>query len=166
MSLTEILAIVALTIYAIYRQTRVDEIVGRTRFKMAIIYGIVGVCVGGFDFPSGAAGYAMIAAGLGLSIVVGLARGRLTPVWVAPDGRILRQGTALTVSLFVGLIVAKFALGAWASIAGIDDGQGFGEVLVMIALMIAVQAELVWRRAQALTAAPGAEAGSAPVAAS
>jgi hypothetical protein len=85
-SLTEILAILALTIYAIYRQTRVDEIVGKTRFKMAIIYGIVGVCVGGF-------------------------------------------------------------------------GQGFGEVLVMIALMIAVQAELVWRRAQALTAGPGAEAG-------
>jgi hypothetical protein len=90
----------------------------------------------------------MIGISLALSAVVGLVRGRCTKIWVGDDGRVLRQGTTFTVGLFVLLIAAKFGLGAWASIDGIDDGAGFGEVLVMIAVMIAVQAEIVWRRAQ------------------
>ncbi len=150
MSLTEILAILALVVYAIYRQTRVDQVNGSTRFKMAIIYGIVGLCVGGFDTPAGVAGWAMIAAGLIASVIVGLFRGRLTHVWLADDGKVLRQGTTLTVSLFIALVAFKFALGAWASIEDIDDGAGFGEILVMMSIMIAVQAELVWRRAQVI----------------
>ena len=32
----------------------------RSRFKMAIIYAIVGLSVGGFDRPSGLIGYSMI----------------------------------------------------------------------------------------------------------
>ena len=50
------------------------------------------------------------------------------------------------------MIAVKFALGAWAQIAHIDDGEGFGEVLVMLAIMLAVQAQIVWNRARALTA--------------
>ena len=150
MSPTEIIAILALTVYAIFRQTRVDEVDGSTRFKIAIIYGIVGVCVGGFDTPSGRLGWVMIGISLVLSAVIGLIRGRYTKVWTGEDGRIMRQGTVFTVSLFILLIVAKFGLGAWASLDHIDDGAGFGEVLVMIAIMVAVQAEIVWRRAQRL----------------
>ena len=148
MTPTEIIAILALTVYAIIRQTRVAEVNGGTRFKMALIYGIVGICVGGFDTPSGRLGWAMIGISLALSALVGLVRGRYTRIWLGDDGRVLRQGTTFTVGLFVLLIAAKFGLGAWASIDGIDDGAGFGEVLVMIAVMIAVQAEIVWRRAQ------------------
>jgi hypothetical protein len=42
---------------------------------------------------------------------------------------------------------------AW--FANINDGAGFGEVLIMIAIMIAVQAQIVYRRAQALS--PGSD---------
>jgi hypothetical protein len=147
MSPLEILAILALTAWAIYKQTAVAEVSGRSRFKMAIIYAAAGIAIGGFDLPSGAVGWTMIAAGLALSLVVGLLRGRYTRVWAEADGRVWRRGTALTVGLFVGLIAVKFALGALAATTGVDDGAGFGEVLVMIAIMIAVQAELIWRRA-------------------
>jgi hypothetical protein len=152
MSPIEIIAILALTTWSIYKQTQRTEVTASGRFKMSIVYGIVGLCVGGFDTPSGAAGYAMIGFGLLLSLIVGLARGGLTRVWLASDGRVLKQGTAVTVGLFVGMIAVKFALGTWAYFAHIDDGAGFGEVLLMIALMLAVQGQIVWRRAQNVTA--------------
>ena len=80
MSATEILAILALVTWSVYRQTRTSQVTAKSRFKMAIIYTIVGLSVGGFDRPSGLIGYGMIAIGLALSLVVGLARGRLTRV--------------------------------------------------------------------------------------
>jgi hypothetical protein len=118
---------------------------------MAIIYGIVRLSVGGFDRPSGLAGYGRIAIGLALSLVVGLARGRLTRVWADTGGRVFSQGTAVTVGLFLGLVAVKFGLGVLAWFAHINDGAGFGEVLVMIAVMITVQAQIVYRRAETLT---------------
>lgn len=144
------IAILALVAYAIYRQTRISEITGQSRFKLAIIYGAVGLAVGGFALPHGAAAFGLLGVSIALSVVVGLVRGRLTRMWMAEDGRILSQGTALTVGLFLGMIVIKFGLGAYASLQHINDGEGFGEVLLMIAVMIAVQAELVWGRAQRL----------------
>jgi hypothetical protein len=69
---------------------------------------------------------------------------------VEPDGRVLRQGTVLTVSLFVGLIVAKFAIGTFEYFEHVQAGAGFGEVMIMIAIMVVFQAEIVWRRAKAL----------------
>lgn len=150
MSATEIIAILALVAWSIYRQTRKTEVTADGRFKMAIIYAIVGVCVGGFDRPVGVAGYGMIVIGLALSLVVGLARGRLTRMWTDGQGRVFSQGTALTVGLFVALVAVKFALGVVAYFAHINDGAGFGEVLIMLAIMIAVQAQIVYRRAETL----------------
>jgi hypothetical protein len=72
------IAILALVGYAVYRQTRVSEVLAAGRFKLALIYGIVGLCVGGFDLPSGAAGIAMLIGGLALSVVIGPWRGQLT----------------------------------------------------------------------------------------
>ena len=93
----------------------------------------------------------MLGVGLALSVVVGLARGRLTRLW-AQDGRVYSKGTPLTIGLFLGLVAAKFAIGTACYFLKISDDGGFGEVLVMIAIMIAFQAEIVWRRAQALGA--------------
>jgi hypothetical protein len=148
MSPLEIVAILCLTAWAVYRQTHVAEVdFTPARFKMAAIYAAVGLAVGGFDLPNGAAGWAMIFTGLALSVVVGLIRGHYTRIWNA-DGKVWRQGTALTVGLFLSLIAVKFALGTVAYFLHIDDGAGFGEVLIMIAIMIAVQAQLIHRRAR------------------
>ena len=152
MSPLEIVAILALSAWAIYKQTVVAEVnLTNARFKMAIVYAAVGLAVGGFDTPSGWAGWAMIVTGLALSFVVGLVRGRCTRLWLA-DGRLWRRGTALTVGLFVGLIAVKFGLGTVAYFLHIDDGAGFGEVLLMIAIMIAAQAQIIHGRALALLA--------------
>lgn len=152
MSPLEILAILGLTVYAIYKQTKVSEVSGPGRFKLAIIYAIVGVAVGGFALPHTEIAVALLATSFGLSVVVGLARGYLTPIWQAADGKVYRQGTVLTVSLFLGLIASKFALGTFEYVEHVRDSAGFGEIMVMIAIMMAVQAEIIWRRSQSLTA--------------
>jgi hypothetical protein len=152
MSPTEIAAILALTGYAVYKQTRTSEVATSGRFKIAIIYGIVALCVGGFVVPRGYEASTLLAASLLLSVVVGLARGLLTPIWIGDDGRVMRRGTALTVGLFLAMVAAKFAMGAYAWVTHVPDGAGFGEVMAMIAVMVAVQAEIVHRRAGALDA--------------
>jgi len=156
MSLTEIVILLALTGYAICRQTQRHEVTGSGRFKLAIIYAAVGLLVGGFSRPDTPAEWALLVASLLLSVVVGLARGRLTRMWTeqtAEGPRVFSQGTALTIGLFLGLVAVKFGLGTWAYFAGVSDDGGFGEVLFMIAVMVAFQAEIVWRRARAMGAA-------------
>ncbi len=152
MSPVEIVAILAMVGYAIYRQSQVSPVVGPGRFKLAIIYGIVGLVVGGFAVPHGAAAVSILTVSVLLSVVVGVARGRLTRLWMAEDGTIFYRGTVLTISLFVALVVVKFLLGAVAYVDHVNAGGGFGEIMVMIAIMVAVQAEIVWRRAQAMQA--------------
>ncbi|HVH22512.1 MAG TPA: hypothetical protein VNA11_08650, partial [Pseudonocardia sp.] len=92
-----------------------------------------------------------------LSALVGLARGRWTRLW-AQDGRVYSQGTPLTIGLFLGLIAAKFAIGTVCYFLHISDDGGFGEILVMIAVMIAFQAEIIWRRARTIGARTSAKA--------
>jgi hypothetical protein len=160
MSPLAILGLLALTAYAIYRQSIRHEVVGDQRFKMAIIYGIVGLVIGGFSRPNGAAEIGLLVASLGLSIVVGIARGELTRVWRGDDGHVYSQGTPLTIGLFIGMVAIKFGLGTWAYFEDVSDDGGFGEIMLMIALMIAFQAELVWRRSQALGAPRSADAST------
>ena len=161
MNPTEIVALLALTCWAIYKQTQTAEVVNQGRFKMAIVYAVVGLCVGGFARPTGAAAWALLLAGFALSAAVGLCRGRLTPLWRDLEGRVWRRGNVTTVSLFLALVATKFALGTVAYFTHVNDGAGFGEVLVMIAIMIAVQAEIIRRRATALTSSGTAEQAAA-----
>lgn len=149
----QIVAILALVGYAIYRQSIRHEVTAKGRFKLAIIYAIVGIVIGGFSRPDGAAEWGLLVLSLGLSFVVGLARGRYTRLWVE-DEKVWSQGTALTIGLFVGLVVVKFAMGTWAYFAHVSDDGGFGEIMVMIAIMVAVQAQLIWRRVLAMPEAP------------
>ena len=151
MSPIEIIALLALAGYAVYRQTRQTEVIGHSRFKLAIIYAIVGLVVGGFSRPDGLTEVLLLAGGLVLSALVGLARGRWTRLWTQ-DGRVYSQGTPLTIGLFLGLIAAKFAIGTVCYFLHISDDGGFGEILVMIAVMIAFQAEIIWRRAKTMGA--------------
>ncbi|HEV7657597.1 MAG TPA: DUF1453 domain-containing protein [Mycobacteriales bacterium] len=152
MSPFDLLIILALVGYAIYRQTRRNKIEPRSRFKLTIIYAVIGIAVGGFAAPTSAAAVALLVTSLLLSLVVGAVRARYTQVWL--EGRLAwSQGTALTVGLFLGLVAVKFILGAVADLTHVTGTGGLGEVMVMIAVMLGVQAELVWRRARRLLAA-------------
>jgi hypothetical protein len=155
MNAIEIVALVALAGLAVYRQTRVSEVCDEGRFKLAIVYAVVGVCVGGFALPHGALAVGLLGLSIAISAGVGVARGYLTRLWVDREGRVLSQGTALTVGLFLGLVAAKFAIGTAEYLNGVRDTAGFGEILVMIAVMIAVQAEIVRSRARSVAARTG-----------
>jgi len=150
MTTPQILILTGLTIYAVYRQSMRHEIVGATRFKLALIYAAVGLAVGGYYLPPDTASWVALGGSLLASIGVGVARGRLTRLYPQPDGRVFAQGTALTIGLFLALVGGKFALGAWQAMHHAHPHGGFGEVLLMIAAMVAMQAEIIWRRAGAL----------------
>lgn len=151
MPLSSALIIVAFIGYALYRQSRRHEIVGATRFKLAIIYGIVGIAIGGYHVPGTTMGIAMLVGSLLLSAAVGLARGLFTRVW-AEDGRVYAKGTALSIGLFVALVLVKVVLGFLTYLSGRSDTSGIGEIVLMMAIMVAFQAELLWRRAKPLGA--------------
>jgi hypothetical protein len=151
MSITEIIAIIALVGYAIYKQTRVHEVTGQNRFKLATIYAVVGVCIG-VTMPHSVGTVILLGTSLLASLLVGYIRGRGTRIWAEADGRILARGTATTITLFLVLIGFKFLLGTVAYLTHTPFEGGIGEVLVMVGLMLGVQAELVWRRAQQVRA--------------
>ena len=159
MPMYELIIILALTGYAVYRQTRTHEVTAQGRFRLALIYAVVGVSIG-FHFDHTAASLGLLAISLLASLLVGLVRGTRTLVWRADDGRILSRGTVLTVGLFLALIAFKFALGTAAYFAHIPYGNDLGEILLMIGVMVAGQAEITWRRAQRLGA--GSEPAAAP----
>jgi hypothetical protein len=150
MSSTEIIILIAMVGYAIYQQTRKHEVTAKGRFKIAIIYAAVGLGVGGMHMPKNAIAWGLLALSLVLSVVVGLLRGRVTRVWAAA-GHVYSQGNVLSIGLFLGLIAAKIVIGTAAYFLHISADGGMGEILLMLAIMVAFQAELIWRRARALT---------------
>lgn len=159
MSPYELIAILALTSYAIYQQTRRHEVVARTRFKLTFIYLVVGLVIGGMHLPGTPLAAIFLIISILLSVVVGQIRGRLTRLWVE-DNKVYSQGTRVTVAYFLGLIASKFVLGTIAYFAHASETGGIGEILIMLAIMMAMQAELIHRRAQNLVEGPVAESAS------
>jgi hypothetical protein len=151
MSTTELIIILALTVYAVFQQTRKHEITGHSRFKLAMIYAIVGLVLG-VHVAHTTASVALLGLSLLASLLIGYVRGTQSRMWRDSDGRIYSRGTVLTVGLFLGLIAFKFALGTVAYFTHISYGNSMGEILLMIGLMVGVQAEIVWQRARAMGA--------------
>lgn len=154
MTATQILMLIALTCWSVYKQTIRTEVNGKGRFKMAKIYGIIGLVVGGFYLPADVIAWATVVVSVGASAVVGVMRGNLTRLTVE-DGKVFSQGSALTIGLFLGLVAFKFLLGTWLYFNHPQPHNGFGEILVLIAIMVAVQAQIVWLRAQKAVAQGG-----------
>lgn len=151
MTTTQILMLIALTCWSVYKQTIRTEVNGKGRFKMAKIYGIVGLVVGGFYLPTDAIAWATVVLSVGASALVGVMRGNLTRLSIE-GGKVFSQGSALTIGLFLGLVAFKFLLGTWLYFNHPQPHNGFGEILVLIAIMVAVQAQIVWVRAQKVMA--------------
>jgi hypothetical protein len=58
------------------------------------------------------------------------------------------------------LVAFKFVLGTVAYLTHTPYESGIGEILLMVGLMLAMQAEITWRRAQALLSDAGSDSGS------
>ena len=67
--------------------------------------------------------------------------------------------------LWIAIVVHFGALGTVAYLSHVSYGTSIGDILLMIGLMLGVQAEIAWRRAQAMGAfpAPAATVAGAPV---
>ena len=143
------IAIVALIGYSLYRQTRTSRLTRGGRYKMAMIYGIIGVCLG-VNISHDPASLGLTAISLAASAGVGALRAQRTRLWRDDDGRVFTRGTRTTIGLFLALIAFKVALGTFAYFVHVPYGANVGEVMVMLALMLAVQATIVWRRVEAL----------------
>jgi drug/metabolite transporter (DMT)-like permease len=151
MDLVELVLILVLVGYSIYKQTQRHEVIGGGRFTGAILYAIIGLIIGGLRPPIGFWPIIILLISIAISVVVGVLRGRYTRIWVE-DGRVWTQGTAFTIGLFIALVAAKFVIGTIVYLRHIHDDAGMGEILILIAVMIALNAEIVWRRGQPLGA--------------
>jgi hypothetical protein len=151
MTSVEAAALAVLVGYAVYAQTRLRHVPEHERFILPFVYALIGLATGGISIPDDATSVSTLTAGILASAVVGLARGRVCQVWMAPDGSVHSQGTVLTVSLSLGLVAAVLGLNPYRDLLHIATGNNpFGAVLWATAVMTAVAAALVQSRALAL----------------
>jgi hypothetical protein len=146
----EAAALAVLVGYTIYAQARVHEVPEHERYIAPFVYALIGLAAGGISIPDDALSVSTLTAGILASVAVGLARGRVCHVWMAPDGSVHSQGTMLTVSLSLGLVAAALGLNPYRDLLHIATGYNpFSAVLWGMAIMTAVAAALV--RSRALT---------------
>ncbi|NHC13979.1 hypothetical protein [Motilibacter deserti] len=128
------------------RQTRRTRFSRAGRFRSALCYAGAGLVIGGFRPPEGEVATALLLPGLAASVVVGVARGLLTEVEVDADGQAWARGTRVTAGLFLGLIGFKVALGTAAYALDRSGSSGLGETLAVVAVLLALQAQVVHLR--------------------
>ena len=117
MTLFAVLAV--LLPWSLWRQMHEHQITREGLYKLPIIFAAIGVFgMTTQDIPSDAAAAGYVALSLCLSVSLGVWRGAVIPTWQDASGRWMSKGNALTISLWVVLIAAKFAMGTVASITG------------------------------------------------
>ena len=72
-------------------------------------------------------------------MALGIWRGAAIPTWLTADGTWMSTGNRLTISLWILLIGAKFAMGAVAGITGWFPASSSGEVFLFLGISFAAQ---------------------------
>lgn len=133
--------------WSIWRQMHVHTVTGASLIKLPLLFAGIGVLVqSGSLTQGGKAALVALMISVAASVVLGLWRGAVIPVWRAQDGSWLSQGNRLTITLWVALIAFKFALGTVGSVTGWFSVETVGEVFVTLGLSFAVQNFVVARR--------------------
>jgi hypothetical protein len=133
--------------WSIWRQMHVHEVTRDSLIKLPLMFAGIGVLVQtGSLIPDGRAAIVALMISVLASIVLGVWRGAVIPVWRTDDGSWLSQGNRLTIALWIVLIVFKFALGTVGSMTGWFPVESVGEVFVTLGLSFAVQNLVVARR--------------------
>lgn len=103
--------------------------------------------------PPGAVTVATIVASLVVAVVLGAARASTVRLWV-DDGRVLRQGTAVTIVLWLVSLGLHLLSDEELAARGHDAAQlGQLSVLLYLGITLGVQGLLVRRRARTLAPA-------------
>jgi len=149
---------VIVLILVLLRQVRVRPVPRLFRARLPIVLGVIGlfemVAYGGDHHVAGST-WAWVLGALVIGAAgVGALRGLSMRVWTS-NHWVVRQGTAVTMALWLASLIVHFAADDHAGARGLE-GASF---LLYLGLTLAVQAYVVHLRAQPLWAALGPDAG-------
>jgi hypothetical protein len=92
---------------------------------------------------------ALLVVDLALALGFGVWRGTSFRVWIAPDGQARRQGTRLTLVLWLISIAARGGMTAAGRLAGSSRNAAYQELPVALGLTLLAQAIVIlWRASQ------------------
>ena len=145
--MTLFLVLAVLLPWSLYRQMHAHRITREGLTKLPVIFAAVGLLgLTTQDIPNDAAAAGYIALSLALSVSLGVWRGFVIPTWRDAEGEWMSKGNRLTITLWMVLIAAKFAMGTVASITGWFPVSSTGEVFLFLGLSFAAQNYIVARR--------------------
>lgn len=145
---------VALVLFIIYRQLVRQPLEGRRLVVLPLVLALLGLYSLSHKPPTTGAAVTALLVSLASAVVLGLARGASMRVWVEA-GRVLRQGTLLTLALWIISLVVRFGIGALAQRSGVAQSVTVGELPLFLGVTLAAQNGVIWQRAQALGVLPG-----------
>ncbi|KOV80469.1 hypothetical protein ADL01_12285 [Streptomyces sp. NRRL WC-3618] len=112
---SSLLLIVGVTAVIVWSQFSTRPLRSLTYVWAALL--IVRGCVPPGPSRTTPAGIAFLVAGLIVSVVAGVLRGRTMPLWREADGRLYRKGGRETLLLWLATVAGKVSLGAVAEVA-------------------------------------------------
>ncbi len=148
-------------IFVLLRQVRVRPVPRVFQPRLPVILGVIGLfemfAYAGDHHVSSSAWAWVVGTMLVGAVGLGALRGLSTRVW-ASNGWVVRQGTAVTMALWLVSLLVHFAGDAGGDHAGAAGLEG-ASFLLYLGLTLSVQYYLVYRRALPLWAQLGPNAG-------
>ena len=145
--MTLVLVLAVLLPWSLSRQIREHRITRPRLIRLPLIFAAVGLLgLSTADLPTDAIAAAYVAVSLAVSVLLGVWRGAVIPVWKTPAGEWRSKGNRLTIALWVVLIFTKFLMASVASSEGWFPATATGEVFLFLAVSIGAQNLVVARR--------------------
>jgi hypothetical protein len=133
--------------WSIWRQMHQHAVTRQSLIKLPVLFTGIGVLVQiGSPLPGGRAAALALMVSVAASVLLGVWRGAVIPVWRAENGAWMSHGNRTTITLWVVLIAVKVALGTFGSVTGLFGVETIGEVFMTLGLSFAVQNLVVARR--------------------
>jgi hypothetical protein len=141
------LVLAVLLPWSLWRQMQVHEVTRESLVKLPLIFAGIGVvCQWGTPIPHSSGALLALAISIGASVALGVWRGEVMPLWRGENGAWMSQGNRQTLTLWIALIVFKFALGTVGSVTGWFPTEAVGVVFMTLGLSFAIQNLVVARR--------------------
>jgi hypothetical protein len=152
-----LIALVVL-VWVVRRQMSERRVGARRVFTVPLIMAVIGIASLVNDKPHAdkllsATGLGLLAVGLVIGVGMGVARA-LSQRLYWRDGVAYARGTGLTMALWLGTVALRIGMAALGAV--LHAPEGTGEILIFLALTLAVQNVVLMRRAGIPLAAVGA----------
>ena len=132
--------------WSVWRQMQAHHVTTESLIRLPAIFAVVGLLAGVGAIAHGGMAAAALALSVLASIVLGLWRGAVIPLWRDADGSWMSQGNNTTLALWIALIAFKFLLGTVGNVTGWFPTETVGEIFLTLGLSFAVQNLVVARR--------------------